>query len=43
MKEELEQHLLDIINDSKDSPLPLEVAVVEYAKSLLSWFESKKK
>lgn len=38
MKEELIQHLKDIIADSKESLLPLDEAIERYADSLLEWF-----
>ncbi len=38
-KEELILHLRDIIEDSKNSLLPIEVSLERYADSLLRWFE----
>ena len=43
MREELKQHLLDIIGDSKDSAIPLEIAVDKYTDSLLEWFNKQVK
>lgn len=37
-KEELKNHIKDIIEDQKDCPLPLEVALDSYVDSLLSKF-----
>jgi hypothetical protein len=41
MKEELTQHLKDIIEDFKNSPLPDAIALEAYAESLLKWFTSR--
>lgn len=38
MKEELIEHLRDIIEDSKNSIVPLDVALEKYAETLLDWW-----
>ncbi len=38
-RETLIQHLRDIIEDSKDSHLPLDVALEGYADAIMKWYE----
>lgn len=42
MKRELMNHLKDIIADSKESIVPLEIALEKYAEALLDWFNKGK-